>query len=75
MLIGKLTWINQSFAGIEYPTLREAVFDVVGGYNFPIMAGLDFGHQIANIPLPIGTQALFDAETSSLALVEAPCGQ
>ena len=72
MLIGKLTWINQSFAGIDYPTVREAVMDVLGDYSFPIMANLDFGHQIANIPMPIGTQAEFNAETRSFALLEAP---
>jgi muramoyltetrapeptide carboxypeptidase len=72
MLIGQLTWINQNFEGIDYPTVREVVFDVVDGYSFPIMASVDFGHQIANIPLPIGIEAIFDAEAASLALVEAP---
>ncbi len=72
MLIGKLTWINQSFAGIEYPSLREAIFDVIGDYRFPVMANMDFGHQIANIPLPIGINASFDAESGAFALLEAP---
>ena len=44
MLIGKLTWINAGFEGIEYPTLRQVVFDVVGEHAFPILTGLDFGH-------------------------------
>jgi muramoyltetrapeptide carboxypeptidase len=72
MLIGKLTWINQSFEGIDYPSVRQVVFDVVGDYRFPIMANLDFGHQIANIPLPIGIEAEFDAASTSLSLLEAP---
>jgi muramoyltetrapeptide carboxypeptidase len=72
MLIGKLTWINENFEGIEYPTVRQLVFDVVGDYSFPIMANVDFGHQIANLPLPIGVEAMFDAEAASLALTEAP---
>lgn len=72
MLIGTLTWINQGFEGIDYPTVRQVVFDVVGGYNFPIMAHVDFGHQTANMPLPIGVGALFDAEALSFALVDAP---
>ena len=72
MLIGKLTWINQSFAGIEYPSLREAIFDVIGDYRFPVMANMDFGHQIANIPLPIGINASFDAKSGTFALLEAP---
>ena len=72
MLIGNLTWINQSFAGIEYPSLRDVVFDVIGDYRFPIMANMDFGHQIANIPLPIGINASFDAQSSALTFLEAP---
>lgn len=71
MLIGKLTWINHSFEGIEYPTVQQVVFDVAGDYNFPIMANVDVGHQIANIPLPIGVHARFDAEALSLTLTEA----
>lgn len=72
MLIGNLTWINQSFAGIEYPPLRDVIFDVIGEYRFPVMANIDFGHQIANIPLPIGVEASFDAGSRSFALCEAP---
>lgn len=71
MLIGKLTWINTGFEGIDYPTVRQVVFDAVGDYSFPIMANVDVGHQIANIPLPIGVTASFDAEATSLALVDA----
>jgi len=29
---------------------------------------LDFGHQIANVPLPIGVEAAVDAEAGTLAL-------
>ncbi|MCA1668745.1 MAG: LD-carboxypeptidase [Thermomicrobia bacterium] len=72
MLIGELTWINRSFAGITYPPLREVVFDVIGEYRFPVMANLDFGHHLANIPLPIGTEASFDAGSRAFALLEAP---
>jgi muramoyltetrapeptide carboxypeptidase len=72
MLIGKLTWINAGFEGIEYPTVRQVVFDVVGEHRFPILAGVDFGHQTANIPLPIGVEAALDAEAATLALTEAP---
>ncbi len=50
---------------------RVAVLDVVGGYDFPMFAGLDFGHRTANIPLPIGVCAAMDAEHGSLSLLEA----
>jgi muramoyltetrapeptide carboxypeptidase len=72
MLIGKLTWINQGFEGIEYPTMQQVVADAVGDRTFPIMANVDFGHNTANIPLPIGVEAALDAEAATLALTEAP---
>lgn len=72
MLIGKLTWINTSFQGTDYSPVRQVVLDVVGDYHFPILANVDFGHQIANIPLPIGVEAFLDAEDGTLVLTEAP---
>jgi len=72
MLIGELTWINAGFEGIVYPTVRQVVFDAVGDRDFPILANVDFGHQVANIPLPIGVEAALDAVAGTLALTEAP---
>ena len=45
---------------------------MVGDYGFPILANVDFGHQTANIPLPIGIQIVLDAEAAALAQIEAP---
>ncbi len=70
MLIGELTWINQGFEGIEYPSVREVVLDATDGYGFPIMANLPFGHSIANVPMPIGLEAEFDAEAGRFAILE-----
>jgi muramoyltetrapeptide carboxypeptidase len=74
MLIGKLTWINQGFEGIDYPTMQQVVAEAVGDRTFPIMANVDFGHNTANIPLPIGVEATLDAESATLALTEAAVG-
>lgn len=71
MLVGKLVWVNEYFPTLEHPTPRIAVLDVVGDYDFPILADLDFGHRTANIPLPIGIRAAMDAEKGSLSLLEA----
>jgi muramoyltetrapeptide carboxypeptidase len=71
MLVGKLVWVNEYFKALEHPSPREAVLDVVGDYDFPILADMDFGHRTANIPLPIGVRAEMDAGQGRYALVEA----
>lgn len=71
MLVGTRTWINQGFRGITYPTVQEIVLEEAAGYDFPIMAGAEFGHHTANIPMPIGIDATLDTATGSLAFVEA----
>ncbi len=70
MIIGKLTWINQYFDEIEYPTPREAVLDVLADYNFPILAAVDFGHNQTMLPLPIGITAYMDSENKILDMME-----
>ena len=37
----------------------------------PVVAGVDFGHHVANVPLPIGIQAAIDTEKAEFALIEA----
>ena len=71
MLVGKLTWVNEYFPELEHPSPREAVLDLLGGYRFPILANLDFGHRTANIPMPIGLAAEMDADSGYFGLLEA----
>ena len=72
MLVGKLTWVNEYFAEVAHPEPREAILDVRGDYEFPILASLDFGHRTANIPLPIGVAAMMDATAKQFSLLAAP---
>ena len=51
--------------------MAEVVLEATAGYDFPILAGLEFGHGMVNIPLPIGVRALMDADRRTLALVES----
>ena len=70
MLVGKLVWVNEYFPALEHPTPRAAVLDVLGGYDFPILADLDFGHRTANMPMPIGIRAEMDATDHRFSLLE-----
>ncbi len=71
MLIGKLTWINRSDGETSYLTVRQLVLEVTEDHDFPIMANMDFGHFMANVPMPIGITATFAAETSMFTLIES----
>ena len=70
MLVGKLVWVNEYFPALEHPTPRVAVLDVLGDYDFPILADLDFGHRTANLPMPIGVRAAMDATGKRFHLLE-----
>ncbi|RRR99694.1 S66 peptidase family protein [Glycomyces terrestris] len=59
-------------AGSEFhPVLvRDVVLDVLADYDFPVLAGVDFGHTGPNLPMPIGALASVDATARELRLLE-----
>ena len=70
MLIGAVTGADEGLTSQPGPTLREVVLEATRGYNLPILAGMEFGHGIVNIPMPVGIRARMDAERCSFALLE-----
>jgi muramoyltetrapeptide carboxypeptidase len=52
--------------------VKDVVLDVLGEYDFPVLAGVDFGHTGPNLPMPIGTLAAVDATSHQLRLLESP---
>jgi len=71
MIVGKLTDIKRtSWEGFTEPTLRELVLDNLQGYDFPVLAGVDFGHKIVQIPMPVGVKAEMDADKLMLDFLE-----
>lgn len=52
--------------------VKDVVLDVLGAYDFPVLAGVDFGHTGPNLPMPIGTPAAVDATSHQLRLLESP---
>lgn len=71
MVVGKLTWVNQYFDALEHPSNQEAVLDIVREYTFPILADVDFGHNIGAVPMLLGVRASMDADAHILNLTEA----
>ena len=71
MVVGKLTWVNQYFDALEHPSNQEAVLDIVQEYTFPILADVDFGHNIGAVPMLLGVRASMDADAHILNVTEA----
>ncbi|GAA1662680.1 LD-carboxypeptidase [Glycomyces endophyticus] len=53
-------------------SVQEVVLDVLADYDFPILAGVDFGHTGPNLPMPVGVRAAVDATSRELRLLESP---
>jgi len=51
-------------------TLREAVLDVVGQRDIPILGNVNLGHAGPNLPLPLGVRAAIDADALTIELLE-----
>lgn len=71
MLVGKSFYLKKSEdEGVDEPSLKEAVLDVVKDYKFPILANMDFGHYTVNIPMPLGIKAKFNAGKKNFEIIE-----
>ncbi|MCU0615159.1 MAG: hypothetical protein MUD09_08805, partial [Desulfobacterales bacterium] len=51
----------------------EIFEDCFAGFDFPILAGVKVGHEITNIPLPIGLEATLNSDEKYLCY-HAPSG-
>lgn len=72
MVVGKITNLEtiedetEKWASMDRPPLIEdIILKATEGYNFPILYGVDFGHDVPSLTLPIGTKALLDCPVSS----------
>jgi muramoyltetrapeptide carboxypeptidase len=67
MVVGKITNLepiegdNDLWAALDKPlALEDVVLGATDGYNFPILFGADFGHDVPSLTLPIGAPAKMD---------------
>lgn len=51
--------------------IKELVMDITAEYDFPIIAGLDFGHYTPNLPLPLGVKAAMDTDHTQVWIKES----
>lgn len=72
MIVGKLPGIKKTaWTGLEEPTPKEIVLEVLKDYDFPVMGEVDFGHETVSIPMPIGIEAKMNASNLELDFLEA----
>lgn len=66
MLVGTLEGPEAEAA----PSVREVTLEATEDYGYPILAGMEFGHGIVNMPMPVGVRAQMDADRRTFALLE-----
>lgn len=81
MVVGKITNLqsieeeNDKWAALEKPpVIEDIILGATEGFNFPILYGVDFGHDVPSLTLPIGAKAKIDCpakgRVGSLAIIE-----
>jgi muramoyltetrapeptide carboxypeptidase len=70
MVVGIPNNVSTADAGPTPPSLRDAVLDVLGDRDIPVLGHVDFGHTAPNLPLPLGIRAEVDATARTLSLLE-----
>lgn len=67
MIVGKITNMQsiedetEGWSNLENPpVLEDIILEATEGFNFPIIYGADFGHDVPSLTLPIGAKAFMD---------------
>ncbi len=71
MVVGKLVDMKPSTTDFEEPSYKEIVIEILKNYSFPILANVDFGHKMAQLPMPLGVNVGMDADGLKLDFLEA----
>lgn len=67
MIIGK-NWKCYNHGYRASPTVEQVVLDAARGYDFPILTGVDFGHNCDQCILPVGAEAVMDTERQEIRI-------
>lgn len=67
MVVGKITNLHSieedddKWAALEKPpVIEDVILSATEGFNFPIIYGVDFGHDVPSLTLPIGAKVKVD---------------
>ena len=67
MVIGKITDLQpidedeETWSHLDNPpTIEDVILKATEGFNFPILYGADFGHDVPSLTIPVGVKARLD---------------
>jgi len=78
MLVGKIRSEESDSSGKDgrrindmTDKIKRVVLEIAEEFDFPVIAGMDFGHYTPNLPLPIGIKATLDTDETRVCLNES----
>jgi muramoyltetrapeptide carboxypeptidase len=71
MIIGKLVDCEEKAYKGLMPSIREVILEITESYDIPIIANVDFGHDLTNMPIPLGMSCRIDADACSIEFLES----
>lgn len=70
MIVGKLTNVAEKDYQ-NFPTKKSLIKEATERFGFPILYGVDFGHEVPQMTIPIGVAAAMDTKNRKLEILEA----
>ena len=70
MVVGKLTAVAEIDYS-DFPPKKELLKAVTAPFDFPIIYGFDFGHEVPKATVPIGVKARIDTSANLLEILES----
>jgi len=71
MLIGKIRGEEDNLVKDMTEELKDVVLEITEEFDFPIIAGMDFGHYTPNLPLPMWLKTRMDTKETSVWIYES----
>ena len=70
MLIGKIRGDEKGSEKDMTAEVKPVAVDIAEEFDFPVIAGMDFGHYTPNLPLPMWLKASMDTENLAVSIEE-----
>ncbi len=69
MMVGKLTDVKErEYEG--FPHKKDLLREVTEKFGFPVLYGVDFGHEVPKATIPIGIKAMMDTKNKKIEILE-----
>lgn len=65
MVVGKLTRCDEIDGYVGIPELRYVLLQMARAFDFPILWGVDFGHETPKLTIPIGVEGEIDTKSQT----------